>query len=144
MCFSLPYELIKLDQLLTFCTITLGDPKAYLPVIRHGCCIVLCACGTSYHSCVTTRAIFEELTEIPVSVELASDFLDTKTLIRKKSGEVVKSSLKSPSVSSVGSSRCSMPPTPIFEKSVQFDGQLERSARSRSQLPFLKKDLQMV
>lgn len=28
-----------------------------------------------------TRAIFEELTEIPVSVELASDFLDRKTPI---------------------------------------------------------------
>jgi glucosamine--fructose-6-phosphate aminotransferase (isomerizing) len=30
---------------------------------------------------VATRAIFEELTEIPVSVELASDFLDRKTPI---------------------------------------------------------------
>lgn len=28
-----------------------------------------------------TRAIFEELTEIPISVELASDFLDRKTPI---------------------------------------------------------------
>lgn len=30
---------------------------------------------------IQTRAIFEELTEIPVSVELASDFLDRKTPI---------------------------------------------------------------
>jgi glutamine---fructose-6-phosphate transaminase (isomerizing) len=30
---------------------------------------------------LATRAIFEELTEIPVSVELASDFLDRKTPI---------------------------------------------------------------
>jgi len=50
----------------------------------------------------------------------------TTPLIRKKSGEVVKSSLKSPSVSSFGSSRgSSRPPTPIFERSVRFDGQLE-------------------
>ena len=61
--------------------ITLGGLKAYLPIIRRGRRIVFCACGTSYHSCVATRAIFEELTEIPVSVELASDFLDRKTPI---------------------------------------------------------------
>jgi len=36
------------------------------------------ACGTSYHSCLATRATFEELTEVPVTVELASDFLDRK------------------------------------------------------------------
>lgn len=52
-------------------------------------------------------------------------------LIRKKSGEVVKSSLKSPSQSSLGSSgsfspQVSMPPTPTLGKIVHFDGQLER------------------
>lgn len=61
--------------------ITLGGLKAYLPIIRRGRRIIFCACGTSYHSSVATRAIFEELTEIPVSVELASDFLDRKTPI---------------------------------------------------------------
>ncbi|KAI0266500.1 hypothetical protein BC834DRAFT_874899 [Gloeopeniophorella convolvens] len=61
--------------------ITLGGLRAYLPIIRRGRRIVFSACGTSYHSCVATRAIFEELTEIPVSVELASDFLDRKTPI---------------------------------------------------------------
>ncbi|CAG7849715.1 Glutamine--fructose-6-phosphate aminotransferase [isomerizing] Short=GFAT; AltName: Full=D-fructose-6-phosphate amidotransferase; AltName: Full=Hexosephosphate aminotransferase [Serendipita indica DSM 11827] len=61
--------------------ITLGGLKAYLPIIRRGRRIVFIACGTSYHSCVATRAIFEELTEIPASVELASDFLDRKTPI---------------------------------------------------------------
>jgi glucosamine--fructose-6-phosphate aminotransferase (isomerizing) len=55
--------------------ITLGGLRAYLPIMRR--CrrrIVFIACGTSYHSCLATRAIFEELTEIPISVELASDF----------------------------------------------------------------------
>ncbi|RPD75624.1 L-glutamine D-fructose 6-phosphate amidotransferase [Lentinus tigrinus ALCF2SS1-7] len=61
--------------------ITLGGLRAYLNIIRRGRRIVFCACGTSYHSCIATRAIFEELTEIPVSVELASDFLDRKTPI---------------------------------------------------------------
>lgn len=61
--------------------ITLGGLRAYLPIMRRGRRIVFCACGTSYHSAIATRAIFEELTEIPVSVELASDFLDRKTPI---------------------------------------------------------------
>lgn len=61
--------------------ITLGGLRAYLPIMRRGRRIVFVACGTSYHSGLATRAIFEELTEIPVSVELASDFLDRKTPI---------------------------------------------------------------
>lgn len=61
--------------------ITLGGLRAYLPIMRRCRRIVFIACGTSYHSCIATRAIFEELTEIPVSVELASDFLDRKTPI---------------------------------------------------------------
>ncbi|KAI9229498.1 MAG: hypothetical protein DHS80DRAFT_13794 [Piptocephalis tieghemiana] len=58
--------------------VTLGGLKSYLSTIRRCRRIVFIACGTSYHSCLATRAIFEELTEIPVSVELASDFLDRK------------------------------------------------------------------
>ena len=61
--------------------VTLGGLRSYLHIIRRGRRIVFCACGTSYHSALATRAIFEELTEIPVSVELASDFLDRKTPI---------------------------------------------------------------
>lgn len=61
--------------------ITLGGLRAYLPIMRRGRRIVFIACGTSYHSALATRAIFEELTEIPVGVELASDFLDRKTPI---------------------------------------------------------------
>src|SRR5258706_8367056 len=57
--------------------VTLGGLRAYLPIIRRGRHIVFIACGTSYHSCLATRA-FEELTEIPVSVERASDVLDRK------------------------------------------------------------------
>eukprot|EP00999_Lentomonas_sp_LEN2_P003033 NODE_889_length_1133_cov_102.232604_g847_i0.p1 GENE.NODE_889_length_1133_cov_102.232604_g847_i0~~NODE_889_length_1133_cov_102.232604_g847_i0.p1 ORF type:complete len:342 (-),score=66.33 NODE_889_length_1133_cov_102.232604_g847_i0:108-1046(-) len=42
---------------------------------------MMVACGTSFHSCVATQGIFEELTEIPVSLELASNFLDRETPI---------------------------------------------------------------
>jgi len=61
--------------------VTLGGLRNYLPIMRRGRRIVFAGCGTSYHSCIATRAIFEELTEIPVSIELASDFLDRKTPI---------------------------------------------------------------
>ena len=43
--------------------------------------LLMIACGTSYHSAVATRQIMEELTELPVMVELASDFLDRNTPI---------------------------------------------------------------
>lgn len=59
--------------------INLGGLKAWLPAIRRARRLIMIACGTSYHSCLATRAIFEELSEIPVSVELASDFLDRKS-----------------------------------------------------------------
>jgi glucosamine--fructose-6-phosphate aminotransferase (isomerizing) len=40
--------------------------------------MIFVACGTSYHACLACRQIVEELTELPVSVELASDFLDRR------------------------------------------------------------------
>ncbi|GKZ26498.1 glutamine--fructose-6-phosphate transaminase (isomerizing) [Aspergillus brasiliensis] len=57
-------------------TVTLGGLRQYLSTIRRSRRIIFIACGTSYHSCVAVRAIFEELTDTPISVELASDFLD--------------------------------------------------------------------
>ncbi|CAR22524.1 glutamine--fructose-6-phosphate transaminase (isomerizing) GFA1 [Lachancea thermotolerans CBS 6340] len=60
-------------------SVMLGGLNSWLPVIRRARRLIMIACGTSYHSCLATRAIFEELSEIPVSVELASDFLDRKT-----------------------------------------------------------------
>ena len=57
-------------------TVTLGGLRSYLPTIRRCRRIIFIACGTSYHSCMAVRGIFEELAEIPIAVELASDFLD--------------------------------------------------------------------
>ncbi|GAB0137330.1 glutamine--fructose-6-phosphate transaminase (isomerizing) [Epichloe bromicola] len=56
--------------------VTLGGLRSYISTIRRSRRIIFIACGTSYHSCMAVRGIFEELAEIPISVELASDFLD--------------------------------------------------------------------
>lgn len=60
-------------------TVTLGGIKEYIPEIKRCRRLMLIACGTSYHSAVATRQLLEELTELPVMVELASDFLDRTT-----------------------------------------------------------------
>lgn len=57
-------------------TVTLGGLRQYMSTIRRCRRIIFIACGTSFHSCMAVRGVFEELTEIPISVELASDFLD--------------------------------------------------------------------
>ncbi|KAF2099213.1 glutamine-fructose-6-phosphate t [Rhizodiscina lignyota] len=56
--------------------VTLGGLRQYISTIRRCRRIIFIACGTSFHSCMAVRGIFEELTEIPIAVELASDFLD--------------------------------------------------------------------
>ncbi|PVU88342.1 hypothetical protein BB559_004863 [Furculomyces boomerangus] len=61
--------------------VMLGGLRNHLSSIRRCRRVVIIACGTSYHSCIATRAIFEELTEIPVTLELASDFLDRNSPI---------------------------------------------------------------
>ncbi|CAH2274756.1 glutamine--fructose-6-phosphate aminotransferase [isomerizing] 1 isoform X2 [Pelobates cultripes] len=60
-------------------TVNLGGLKDHLKEIQRCRRLILIACGTSYHAGVATRQILEELTELPVMVELASDFLDRKT-----------------------------------------------------------------
>ncbi|XP_034238885.1 glutamine--fructose-6-phosphate aminotransferase [isomerizing] 2-like isoform X2 [Thrips palmi] len=62
-------------------SITLGGIKDYIPEIRRCRRLMLIGCGTSYHSALATRQLLEELTELPVMVELASDFLDRSTPI---------------------------------------------------------------
>ena len=56
--------------------ITLGGLKSWLPTIKKARRLLLIACGTSFHSCMATRPLFEELVDIPIDVEIASDFLD--------------------------------------------------------------------
>jgi glutamine---fructose-6-phosphate transaminase (isomerizing) len=59
--------------------VVLGGIKDYIAEIRRCRRLILIACGTSYHSAVATRQLLEELSELPVMVELASDFLDRST-----------------------------------------------------------------
>ncbi|KAJ2946305.1 hypothetical protein O0L34_g12341 [Tuta absoluta] len=59
--------------------VILGGIKDYIPEIKRCRRLMLIGCGTSYHSAVATRQLLEELTELPVMVELASDFLDRNT-----------------------------------------------------------------
>ncbi|XP_018795123.1 PREDICTED: glutamine--fructose-6-phosphate aminotransferase [isomerizing] 1 isoform X4 [Bactrocera latifrons] len=62
-------------------SVVLGGIKDFIPEIKRCRRLMLIGCGTSYHSAVATRQLLEELTELPVMVELASDFLDRNTPI---------------------------------------------------------------
>lgn len=57
----------------------LGGLSTRLTDFRRSSRIIFVACGTSFHSCLAARQVMEELTELPVSIELASDFLDRQT-----------------------------------------------------------------
>lgn len=60
-------------------TVFLGGLTDHLKEIKRCRRLIMIGCGTSYHAGVATRQILEELTELPVMVELASDFLDRIT-----------------------------------------------------------------
>ena len=62
-------------------TVTLGGLRSQIDGINRCRRLVFIACGTSYHAVVATRQLVEELTSLPVSVEVASDFLDRSTPI---------------------------------------------------------------
>lgn len=61
--------------------IVLGGLVEHLAEIKRCRRIILIACGTSYHSGMACRQLIEEMTELPVMIELASDFLDRQTPI---------------------------------------------------------------
>uniref|UniRef100_A0A4W6CD88 glutamine--fructose-6-phosphate transaminase (isomerizing) n=1 Tax=Lates calcarifer TaxID=8187 RepID=A0A4W6CD88_LATCA len=60
-------------------TVILGGLKDHLKEIKRCRRLIMIGCGTSFHAAVATRQMLEELTELPVMVELASDFLDRNT-----------------------------------------------------------------
>ena len=45
--------------------------------------IVLIGCGTAYHSCITAKYWFEELTSIPIEIDVASEFRYRKIKFNK-------------------------------------------------------------
>ncbi len=62
-------------------TVILGGLKKYLSEMNRCRRLLFIACGTSYHSAMATRQLMEELTQLPVMIELSSDFLDRRTPI---------------------------------------------------------------
>ncbi|KAL5104311.1 Glutamine--fructose-6-phosphate aminotransferase isomerizing 1 [Taenia crassiceps] len=62
-------------------TVVLGGIKNNLVDIKRSRRLMLIGCGTSYHAAIAVRELIEELAELPVTVELASDFLDRRTLV---------------------------------------------------------------
>jgi len=56
--------------------IVLGGLKDHFNIMRRSRRLIFVGCGTSYHSCLAARHTMEELTEAPVSIELASDLVD--------------------------------------------------------------------
>nr|CDJ83743.1 Glutamine amidotransferase and Sugar isomerase (SIS) domain containing protein [Haemonchus contortus] len=61
--------------------VVLGGIKDYVADIKRCRRLIMVACGTSYNSAIACRQILEELSELPVVLELASDFLDRQTPI---------------------------------------------------------------
>lgn len=61
--------------------VTLGGIKDFIPEIKRCRRLLLIGCGTSYNSALATRQLLEELTQLPVMLDLASDFLDRTTPI---------------------------------------------------------------
>ncbi|KAM7267789.1 hypothetical protein ACFE04_009955 [Oxalis oulophora] len=57
-------------------TVLLGGLKDHIKTIKRSRRIVFIGCGTSYNAALATRPILEELTGIPVTMEVASDLLD--------------------------------------------------------------------
>lgn len=64
-------------------TVKLGGIDPYIDQIKASRRLVIIACGTSYHSGVASRPILEELTDLPCSVELASDFINRKPAVNR-------------------------------------------------------------
>ncbi|OIT26350.1 PREDICTED: glutamine--fructose-6-phosphate aminotransferase [isomerizing] 2-like [Nicotiana attenuata] len=57
-------------------TVLLGGLKDHLKTIRRSRRIVFIGCGTSYNAALAARSIVEELSGIPVTMEIASDLVD--------------------------------------------------------------------
>lgn len=63
--------------------VTLGGIEGYIGKIREGRRLLILACGTSYISAVATRQFMEDHTRLPVTIDLASDFLDRSPYVSR-------------------------------------------------------------
>jgi len=64
-------------------TVKLGGIGPFADQLKDSSRLLFIACGTSYHSALATRAVVEQLTRLPVQLELASDFLDRQPAVHR-------------------------------------------------------------
>ncbi|KAH7278858.1 hypothetical protein KP509_38G059700, partial [Ceratopteris richardii] len=64
--------------------ILLGGLKDHLKTIRRSRRILFIGCGTSYNAALAARPVVEELSGIPLTMEIASDLLDRQGPIYRK------------------------------------------------------------
>ena len=57
-------------------SVHLGGLVGHMDTIRRARRLLFIACGTSYNSAIAARQFLEEATQLPVIVDIASDFLD--------------------------------------------------------------------
>jgi glucosamine--fructose-6-phosphate aminotransferase (isomerizing) len=60
--------------------VSLRSIRTFVPEIKRCRSLLMIACETSYLSCIASRQLLEELTELLVLIDLSSDFLDRSIL----------------------------------------------------------------
>jgi len=61
-----------------------GEGKSALERIANANRVIVCACGTSWHSALILKYVFESLARLPVEVEYASEFRYRRPLISEE------------------------------------------------------------
>ncbi|KAK6090320.1 hypothetical protein P3W45_000677 [Vairimorpha bombi] len=64
-------------------SVFLGGINEYINIIKKSDRFIFIACGTSYHAALSVKSLFEELIELPIYIEVASDFLDRSPPINR-------------------------------------------------------------
>ena len=63
--------------------VKLGGLADHLPAMRRARRFLFVACGTSFHACLACRQTIEELVDVPVALELASDMMDRRSPVAR-------------------------------------------------------------
>lgn len=61
----------------------LGGLADHLPAMRRARRFLFVGCGTSFHACLACRQTIEELVDVPVALELASDMMDRRSPVAR-------------------------------------------------------------
>lgn len=63
--------------------IKLGGLADHLPAMRRARRFLFVGCGTSFHACLACRQTIEELVDVPVALEMASDMMDRRSPVAR-------------------------------------------------------------